>query len=168
MFCETYMHGQTVRHLEILKPEPLGTNDSLLIAIVKNASKWTYVLCVLQCWKGTAFNTGYWQRKPQVFVDTSSAWRLQSIAEKENQRHCYCCDYNKKLNNLWCSVLYTITMTFMTTKVPRKVPHTFQTSTARSEHCYTYIRWWRYHRSYMGVRTGLQQRNTQEKLKGQG
>jgi len=58
MFCENDTHGRKVCHVGFLKSQPLGIIDSLIIGNVKNASKLTYILPLLQCWKTTDTKTG--------------------------------------------------------------------------------------------------------------
>ena len=122
-----------VCHVEFLRSQPLGTNDSLIIRIVKNASKLTLILSLLQCWKATDTKTGWWLGKSQDFVVTSSVWRKQSTL-KENQHCCYSCDYNTRFNQWECGVLYITTTMCMLPRVRRKFPHTFETSAVRSRH----------------------------------
>ena len=124
MFCENDTHGLKVCHVEFLRSQPLGTNESLIIGIVKNTSKLTHILSLLQCWKTTDTKTGWWLGKSQDFVVTSSVWRKQSTLKKEYQHSCYSCDYNTSFNPWECGVSYIRTTMFMLTRVSTKIsPH---------------------------------------------
>jgi len=93
MFCENVMHERKLRHVEFLRHQPHGTNDSLLLGNIKNVTKLPYILSVLQSWKTTDIKTGWWQGKWRDFFVSSSAWRERSTWEEENQHCCYSCGY---------------------------------------------------------------------------
>jgi len=93
MFCENDTHGRKLWHVEFLRDQPLGTNNSLLLGNVQNVSKLPYILSVLQHWKTRDIKTGWWQGKSRDLFVNSSAWR-QKPTREENQHCCYCCDYD--------------------------------------------------------------------------